>query len=130
MKELIKKFQEIVWEVEREKGKPFLLSGVVEPESNFGKIDLVLSAEWVEQEKVPFLRYISSKITNKLTLPELLKFGSVVLLDPKAAVTRFGMDTKEILRGERISPHRFEDVDVFNEVQIFDKQSAQHSYAH
>jgi hypothetical protein len=128
MNELIGKLQEIVREIEKEHGKQFLLSGVIEPESNFGKIDLILSSELQGKEKIAFLRQISSKIVQKLTPAELLSFGGVVLLAPEVASNRYKRETMGLPRGERISPHRFEDVDI-RYAQIFDTDGGHRPYA-
>ena len=110
MNELITKLQGIVREIEREKGRSFLLSGVMEPESNFGKLDLVLSADWID-DKLAFLRYVNSKITSTLTLVELLKFGSVVL-NPKAEFVEWVANTTDAPHEEHHPHVRFGDVDI------------------
>jgi hypothetical protein len=128
MNELIIKLQEVVREIEKEQGKSFLLSGVVEPESNFGKLDLVLSAEWIDNSNYQFLRYASQKVVEKLSRPDFSNFGSVVILDPKAAVGSYGADTAQHPYAGYRRDYRFGDIDI-KFAQIFAPQSGQRSYA-
>jgi hypothetical protein len=82
MQELLNKLREIETEIVREKGE-FTLFALLQREDAFGgKWDLVVAAPWIGEGRLETLKYLTSKITPKLNLEELLSLSKIVTVFP------------------------------------------------
>ena len=80
MKEIVEKLkkQEVV--MANEKG-PFELYALFLREDAPDKWDLVVAAEWINENKEASFKYIAEKVQKSLSKDELLKLSRIVLID-------------------------------------------------
>jgi hypothetical protein len=81
MQKLLAKYREIEAEVTRERGECSLFALFLREDAH-GKWDLVVAAPWIGNWNMKALKYLSSKVTSRLDLQELLSLSKVVLVSP------------------------------------------------
>ena len=113
MIDIVNKFREILLEIELDKQQNFDLVALIEPEDNFGKLDLVLSANWISENEKHFLDYLYPKISKKLGLLELLKFSGVVILNPSGEFMQWYKNAiGPIVKDQEYTNSRIANIDV------------------
>lgn len=80
MKEMINKFREIESSLSKEKGE-FNLFALFLREDSANKWDLLVSAEWIEDNKSESLQIIAQKIQEYLEKKELVSLSRIVLIE-------------------------------------------------
>ena len=80
MKEIVEKLKQQEQEMAQEKG-PFDLFALFLREDAPGKWDLVVAAEWIEENKQEALKYISEVLKRALTQTGLLKLSRISIID-------------------------------------------------
>jgi hypothetical protein len=80
MRKFIERLGKVLEEVQTERG-PIDFAALIEREETPGKYDLVISAEWITNEK-PFYELIASKLSRSLTDADWQLYSRTVVLDP------------------------------------------------
>jgi len=80
MKELLNKFRQLEISMSKDKG-PFDLFALFLRENAPDKWDLVVAAEWIEQDKQASLKYMAEIIQRSLSKDDLLKLSRIVIID-------------------------------------------------
>jgi len=80
MKEIVEKLKEQEVVMAKEKG-PFELYALFLREDAPDKWDLVVAAEWINENKEASFKYIAEKVQKSLSKEELLKLSRIVLID-------------------------------------------------
>lgn len=80
MKNIVKKLVDIEKEIASEKGN-FKLFAFVLPEDASDYWDLLVSATWADEDSNESLKYLISKLKEKLTESELIKISKVLFID-------------------------------------------------
>ena len=80
MNQFLQKIVTLEREISEEKGT-FLLFALFLREDSQDKWDLVVSAEWINENMKDSLSYLSDRIRSSLTEDELLSFSRIVLVD-------------------------------------------------
>jgi hypothetical protein len=82
--DVAEKFFLIEKELAEERGD-FVLFALLEREDAPGKWDVLISAEWIGEDKKEVLNYITSKISSKLLWQEQILLSRIVILEPSDA---------------------------------------------
>ncbi|RYY05965.1 MAG: hypothetical protein EOP43_07630, partial [Sphingobacteriaceae bacterium] len=80
MKELVNKLINIEKETSIEKGE-YNLFGLFLREDSSDKWDMLISANWIDQNKEKALKYLALKIQRMLTQNELLQISRIVIIE-------------------------------------------------
>ncbi len=80
MKDIVEKLKQQEQRMAQEKG-PFDLFALFLREDAPDKWDLLVAAEWIEQDKQEVLKYISTALQEVLIPDELLKLSRIVIID-------------------------------------------------
>jgi len=80
MKKLVEKFQEIERELSEERGR-FNLFALFLREESANKWDLLVSADWIDEDKSDSLKVISKKVQEKLSKKEIVNLSRIVLIE-------------------------------------------------
>jgi hypothetical protein len=79
--EVAEKLFQIEKEISQERGA-FVLFALFEREDALGNWDVLISAEWIGENKKEVLSYITSKMSSKLLWQEQVLLSRIVILDP------------------------------------------------
>ena len=124
-KKLIEKFISVEKEIAEDKG-PFVLFGLFEPEDHPNMWDVVVSSDWIDEDRKKTLEYIIGEMNSKLTREELLTLSKVAVLYPTNEFVRDVTDeTDEIEHGnERLVNCVFRGIPMENAHIITSKKTA------
>lgn len=81
MSAVAEKLRQIEVEISANKGD-FNLFALIEREDSFGKWDVVVSANWIDNQEKALIEAIASKISETLTENEQLMLSRIIILPP------------------------------------------------
>lgn len=79
MSQVAEKLRQIEVEISAEKGN-FTLFALLERDDSLGKWDVIVSADWIDNQEKELIKLIASKISKILTREEQLMLSRIVIL--------------------------------------------------
>src|SRR5215210_5040069 len=130
MKELFKHVSEVVQEIAAEKGE-FKLVGLFQRDTSFfSDWDLIVSADWLEEDNYEALKQIIPEFQKRLTKEEWLLLSGVQVLRPDAPFVQEMLE--EIREGNgnfKVSNFDFNGMTLTRGIIIAPKQAARREAA-
>jgi hypothetical protein len=88
MKNLIRKFNQIIDELEKEKKNFYLFALFSRNKDSHPLWDIVVSAAWLNPSNIESYNLISSKLKTFFSSSELLNFARIVVVRPDAPIVK------------------------------------------